>query len=418
MHHPAATRPPRREVVPAYETGTPAYRRVTTALWFAGAGTFMVLYSVQALLPLFSQSFDVSPAASSLALSAATGTLALAIIPVSVVAEQWGRRRVMTISLTATAVLGLIAPLSPSFEFLLVVRALQGIAMAGVPALSMGHLTQEISRRSLGHAMGVLIAGNTLGGLSGRMLAEGVAAAAGWRAAMAAVGALSLLCLAGFRLLIPEPRAPASGRVPLRTLAVQIRGHLADSGVRRACLISFALMSGFVTMYNFLDFRLLAAPYSLPHGLVGLVFLAYLGGTLSSPGAGRLGDRFGRLPVIWASIMLAAGSAVLSLAEPLPLVLLALVLFTMAFFAAHSVTSGWLNERTGAGAAQASALYLFSYYAGSSVGGTAGGFTFEAWRWPGAVGYIVALASLALAAAYLLARTPARTPARGSSQAS
>lgn len=393
----------------AHAAGTPGYRRLNAALWLAGAGTFMVLYSVQALLPLFSQTFDVSPAASSLTLSAATGTLALAIIPVSVVAEQWGRKRVMTVSLTATAVLGLLAPLAPSFEVLLAVRALQGFAMAGVPALAMGHLTQEVSARSLGHAMGILIAGNTIGGLSGRMIAGSLADVAGWRVAMAAVGVASLLCLVGFRLLIPEPTARTTGRVPLRTLLHQINAHLRDPGVRRACVTSFVLMSAFVTMYNFLGFRLLEPPYSLSHGLVSLVFLAYLGGTFASPGAGRLGDRIGRPPVIALSLLLSLAAAVLSLVDLLPVVLIALVVFTIGFFGAHSATSSWLNHRTGTGAAQASALYLFSYYAGSSVGGTTGGLAFERGHWPGVVAYIAVLLLAALVAALLLRRTPPRS---------
>lgn len=390
---------------PRHEAGSPGYRRLNAALWCAGAGTFMLLYSAQALLPQLAATFEVSPAVSSLALSVATGTLALAIIPVSVVAEQWGRRRVMTVSLTATAVLGLLAPLAPSFEALLAVRALQGVAMAGVPALAMGHLTQEVSRRALGHAMGVLIAGNTVGGLSGRLLAGALADLAGWRTAMASVGVLSVLCLVGFRVLVPEPVRPPR-KVALRRLAGDLGGHLRDPGVRRACLLSFVLMSAFVSMYNFLGFRLLAPPYSLSDAVVGLVFLAYLAGTVSSPTAGRLGDRLGRATVLRASILLSLGAAVLSLAPALPVVLLSLVVFTVGFFGAHTVTSGWLSERTTTGAAQASALYLFSYYAGSSVGGVTGGLAFERGAWAGLVAHIGLLLVVALGAAYLLGRTP------------
>jgi YNFM family putative membrane transporter len=386
--------------------GTPGYRRLNTALFFAGAGTFMLLYSVQALLPMFSHTFDVSPATSSLSLSAATATLALAIIPVSAVAESWGRRRVMTLSLTATAALGLLAPLAPTFEVLLGLRALQGAAMAGVPALAMGHITQEVDPRSLGHAMGVLIAGNTIGGLSGRMLAGALAEVAGWRTAMAVIGVLSLGCLVAFRLLVPRPRGETPARVPLGTLVEQLNGHLRDPGVRRACTTSFVMMSAFVTVYNYLGFRLLAPPFDLSHALVGLVFLAYLAGTVSSTVAGRLGDRLGRVPVLWMSIALALVAALVSLWDFLPAVLVSLVVFTVGFFGAHSVTSGWLNERTTTAAAQASSLYLFSYYAGSSLGGTSGGIAFEHGEWPGVVAFVVALLVTALGAAYLLGRTP------------
>ncbi|QNN53906.1 MFS transporter [Nocardioides mesophilus] len=387
-----------------HRAGTTEFRRLNLALWCAGAGTFILLYAVQGLLPSFTATFDVSPSESSLTLSAATGMLALAIIPVSVIAESWGRVRVMTVSLTLSALLGLLAPLAPSFEVLLGIRALQGVAMAGVPALAMGHVAAEVDRRSLGQAMGVLIAGNTIGGLSGRMVASVLGDLAGWRWAMAGVGVLSLACLVGFRLLIPPARGAAPARVPVRQLGAQLAAHLRDPGVRAVCAVSFLLMSAFVTVYNYLGYRLLAEPFDVPQALVGLVFLVYLAGTVSSTVAGVLGDRFGRLTVLWGSIVLALLAAVGSLADFLPAILVCLVLYTVGFFGAHSSASGWLNARAVTAPGQASALYLFSYYAGSSIGGASGGVAYERAGWPGLVVFIATLLAVALVLAVLLRR--------------
>ncbi len=234
-HRPTGVAPaqlPRRPgPVAGHVAGTPEFRRICAALWCAGAGTFVLLYAVQALLPAFSETFAVSPAASSLTLSVSTGALALAIVPVSAVADSWGRTRVMTVSLTASALLGLVAPLAPSFETLLVLRTLQGVAMAGIPALAMAHLAREVSPRSLGDAMGVLIAGNTVGGLSGRLVAGAVVDLAGWRVALAAVGVVSLLCLVGFRLLLP----PRSWRRPDACPSARSPGTCATTCATRAC---------------------------------------------------------------------------------------------------------------------------------------------------------------------------------------
>jgi MFS transporter, YNFM family, putative membrane transport protein len=385
-----------------HAAGTAAYRRISAALFLAGAGTFTLLYSAQALLPAFADSFQVSPAVSSLTLSAATGTLALAIIPISAVAESWGRQRVMTLSLTVAAVLGLLAPLAPSFEVLLAIRAVQGVAMAGMPALAMAHLSREVQGRFLGQAMGLLIAGNTIGGLSGRLLGGVVTDWAGWRVALAVVGGLSFLCLVGFHLLMPPTLDPGPRAHSVGELARQVVSHLGDPGVRRVCLVSFVLMSAFVTVYNYLGFRLLEPPFGLSQALVGLIFLVYLAGTVSSTVAGALGDRVGRPQVLWVSVALALVAAVASLPDLLWLVLAALVLFTVGFFGAHSVASSWLSQRVSAAPAQASALYLFCYYAGSSVGGAAGGVPYERAGWPGVVGFVVALLLVALVCALLL----------------
>jgi len=248
-----------------------------------------------------------------------------------------------------------------------------------------------------------------MGGMSGRLLSSAVADVADWRAGMAAVGVLALLCVAAFRLLLPPPtavRQPTSGAV----LRGHLGTHLRDPGVRRLCLTSFVLMSGFVTVYNFLGYRLLEPPFDLSQTLVGLVFSAYLAGTLTAPATGRLGDRVGRRAVLLLSVLLALAALALTLGDALPVVLVGLVLFTMGFFGAHTSASGMVGNRARTGRSQASALYLLAYYAGSSVGGWVGGLAYEAGEWPGVVLYVGALMAAALVLALLLRRTPPLAP--------
>ncbi len=393
-----------------YERGTAAYGRLGAAMWCAGLATFVLVYCVQALLPTLAAEFGVSSSAASLALSATTGTLALAIVPLSAVAESWGRTRVMTAALAASAVLGVLAPLAPTFGTLVAVRALQGVALAALPALAMAHVTREVAPRWLGGAVGLLIAGNTIGGLSGRLVAGAVADLAGWRVALAVIGVLSLLCTVAFRLLLPPALAPAPPRVRLRELGVPLRAQLSDPGL--CCLfgIAFLLMGAFVTVYNYLGFRLLAPPFELPAALVGLVFLGYLAGTWASTGAGRLGDRFGRRRVLWAAVLLAIVGVWVTLPDRLPAVLAGLLVVTIGFFAAHSVASSWVGRRASmlpAGSpAVASSLYLFAYYLGSSIGGAAGGLAYDAGGWLAVTAYVTALLGAALALALMLRRVP------------
>jgi YNFM family putative membrane transporter len=391
-----------------HERGTRAYRRLGAAMWCAGLATFVLVYCVQALLPTLAAEFGVSSSAASLALSATTGTLALAIVPLSAVAESWGRTRVMTAALAASAVLGVLAPLAPTFGALVAVRALQGVALAALPALAMAHVTREVAPRWLGGAVGLLIAGNTIGGLSGRLVAGAVADVAGWRVALAVVGGLSLLCTVAFRLLLPPALAAAPARVRLRELGGPLRAQLADPGLRCLFAIAFLLMGAFVTVYNYLGFRLLAPPFGLPAALVGLVFLGYLAGTWASTGAGRLGDRWGRRRVLWAAVLVAVAGAWVTLPDRLPAVLAGLLVVTVGFFAAHSVASSWVGRRASmlpAGSpAVASSLYLFAYYLGSSIGGALGGVAYDHSGWPAVVAYVTALLAGALVLAITLRR--------------
>jgi MFS transporter, YNFM family, putative membrane transport protein len=383
-----------------HHRGSPGLRRVNLALFVAGLTTFMSLYSTQALLPVLSQEFRVSPTAASLLVSMATGTLALAVIPVSSLSERFGRTRVMLVCSAIAAPLGLLLPLCPSFAALAAVRAAQGIALAGVPAVAMAYLADEVHPEALGGAMGRYIAGNTVGGLAGRLLPGFVTGLAGWRWALAATALATVLLTVAFWALLPRSRFFTPSR------ASGLLRHLADPGMRRLYLVGLVLMSTFVTVYNYLGYRLIAAPFGLPQSLVALTFVMYLAGTFSSPAAGSLADRVGRRPVLLGACVVTAAGLLLTLPDTLPVVAVGLLVMTSGFFAAHSVASGWVGRRAAHGRAQASGLYLFAYYLGSSVGGSAGGLAYEHGRWPETVVYGLILLTVALLAALGVRRTP------------
>jgi len=323
---------------------------------------------------------------------------------VSSLSEVFGRRRVMITSALAASLLGLATTLAPSLPVLLVIRVLQGFALAGVPAVAMAYLAEEVERGSLGRAMGVFIAGNSIGGLSGRVISGALADHGGWRVALAGVGVISVSCAVAFAVVLPRSGhfTPAPPRV--RGLITTLRRNVKDTGLLRLYLISFALMGGFVTVYNYLSFRLSRPPYELSSTVIGLLFASYLAGTYSSAAAGRLADRHGRYPVLACGVVVTAGGALLTLPASLALIVAGLVLLTGGFFAAHSVASGWVGARARVAPAQASALYMCAFYVGSSVGGSAGGLFYGHGGWPLTVAFVLGMVGVALASAASLPR--------------
>ncbi|MEV6960065.1 MFS transporter [Streptomyces sp. NPDC051207] len=366
--------------------GGPGYRRMSLALFLAGVATFALLYSTQALLPLISGGFGVSASDASWTVAAATGGLAVFVLPMSALSERYGRRTVMTASLAVAVTVGLLVPFAPSLTALVALRAVQGAALAGLPASATAYLAEEVTPKALVTAIGLFVAGNSVGGMSGRVVTGWVAQEWGWRVALGVIGAVAVVCAVAFRVLLPAPRHFRPGSPRPRVLARTVRGHLSNPLLRRLYAIGALFMTVFGGVYTVIGYRLTGAPFGLGQGIVGSIFLVYLVGTVSASTAGRLVGRLGRRGALYAAGGTTAAGLLLSLADSLPLVLAGLVLITAGFFAGHAVASSAVSKTATHGRAQASALYQSAYYVGSSAGSTAGAVAFHGGGWAGTVG--------------------------------
>ncbi|MFI0784672.1 MFS transporter [Streptomyces lydicus] len=383
--------------------GGPGYRRMSFALFAAGVATFALLYSTQALLPAISGDLRVSPDQASWTVSAATFGLALGVIPLSALSERFGRRTLMTASLTVAAVIALVVPFAPSLGVLIALRAVQGVALAGLPASAMAFLAEEVRAKALVAAIGLFVAGNSIGGMSGRIVTGWVAQAWGWRAALGAVGVLAVVCAVTFRLLVPRARHFAPRAVGPRALARTLGGHLADPLLRRLYGIGALFMTVFGAVYTVIGYRLVAEPFNLPQGIVGSIFVIYLVGTVSSAAAGKLVARVGRRGALYLAVGTTSTGLLLSLSDTVGAVLAGLVLITAGFFAGHAVASSSVSRTAKTARAQASALYQCAYYVGSSLGGALGAAAFHAVGWEGTV--LLGLAAMLGAASITLYAT-------------
>ncbi|MFE1782401.1 MFS transporter [Streptomyces sp. NPDC059506] len=377
--------------------GTSAYRRAILALFAAGTATFLLVYATQGLLPAISAEFSATPARASLTVSLTTGALAAALLPVSTLSEKYGRLQVMTASVFGAALVGLAIPFSPDLTTLVVLRALQGVALAGLPASAMAYLAEEVSPRALAGAVGLYVAGNSLGGMTSRLAAGWIAQWTNWRIALGVLGAASLLCAVTFLLLAPKARHFTPSPINPAALLRTVRGHLGNPLLLRLYLLGMLFMSVFGSVYTVLAYRLTEAPFHLAEGVIGSIFLVYLVGTFTSAVSGRLTARIGRRGSLYTGIATVTAGLLLTLADSLTAVLLGLVLITGGFFTGHVVASGSVSGTAASGRAQASALYMTAYYVGNSVGGTVGAGAYHSAGWSGTTA--VALLAMAAAAA-------------------
>ncbi|WP_288380043.1 MFS transporter [uncultured Massilia sp.] len=391
--------------------GSTEYRRINRAMAFGGFSVFALLYCVQPLMPLLARDFRLTPAQSSLALSVSTAALAVALLASGSVAERIGRKQLMVASMTGGALLTLISAFTFDYTQLVAVRALLGLVLGGLPAVAMAYLSDEVEGASLGHAMGMYISGSAFGGMSGRVLSSVISDFVSWRVAVGLLGAAGLYAAWEFSRSLPASRHAGAPRMKGPGFVDGLRRHLSDAGLPWLFVLPFLLMGCFVSLYNYISYRMLGAPFHLSQSAVGAVSLLYLLGMFSSMWAGKLADRLGRRNVLWLFMCVMIAGLLVTLVESVLAIVLGVGLATFGFFAAHSVASSWVGRRAKAPQALASGIYLFCYYLGSSVVGWLTGYLWEHWGWPGVVALLAALLGVGLAIALRLRHLrPAAAP--------
>ena len=377
-------------------------------MFLAGLATFAQIYCVQPLLPLLADDFRVGVAQSSLALSVTTSCLAVSILCAGALSETVGRRGLMFGSMALAAVWNLVAALAPSWPVLLLARGMEGLALGGVPAVALAYLAEEVVPRGLGRSVGLYIGGTAFGGMAGRLGVSALSDLRSCRFALVVVSVLGLLAAVGFIALLPPSRnfARRHATAAVSHLAAW-RAHLENRALLPLFLIGGLSMGALVTIYNYVGFRLRAPPFNLSPTQIGLIFSAYLLGIVASIAAGALADRIGRRPVLAGGIAIGAAGVLLTWPGSLPSIIGGVALVTVGFFVAHSVASAGVGQLAQGGKGHASSLYLLTYYIGSSVLGSLGGWFWERAGWGGVAGFALSLLLLAL----LLALAPRKSPA-------
>jgi MFS transporter, YNFM family, putative membrane transport protein len=385
-------------------SGTKRYRQINLAFFAAGFVTFITLYDVQPLLPVFSKEFGLPAALGSLPLSLTTCALAVTMLFAGTVSETFGRKQVMVTSLVLTSALALGTSLTSSFPALLTLRLLQGIALAGLPAIAMAYLSEEIAPASLGSAIGLYISGNAIGGMTGRIFTAAMTEWVSWRAALGCIGVFCLLLSLFFARSLPPSSNFTRRPFAVRYLFSSLFKQLQDPALLYLYGISFLVMGAFVTLYNYITFRLLAPPYSLSHTSVSWIFLVYLLGSFSSSMVGRQVEIFGRKRMLYLTVSTMILGVLVTLSRDIATIVVGIALLTCGFFGSHTIASSWVGSRARSARAQAASLYLFSYYLGSSVSGTAGGLFWASYGWEGVVCLILVLLAAGICCVKRLSR--------------
>jgi predicted MFS family arabinose efflux permease len=186
----------------------------------------------------------------------------------------------------AMAIMSLSGQGPASFGALLALRALQGVFIPGVAAVTVAYAGDRYPPARLPQVVAGLMGAAIAGGLAGRVMSGPVTAVFGWRATFLVSAALTALAALGLaRELAPSP-APRT--VAWRAAYGGVLAHLRDRRLVGAFLIGACLFFGWMGLFTYLPYHLTSPRYRLPTALVSSVYLVYAAGVVASPIAGRL----------------------------------------------------------------------------------------------------------------------------------
>ncbi|WP_029000291.1 Bcr/CflA family efflux MFS transporter [Azohydromonas australica] len=184
-------------------------------------------------LPRLTRAFGATTAQSQLTMSALILAFGIGQLFWGPVADRFGRRPVLLLSLALYTLASAGGAAAPAIEWLILWRTLQGAALAAVVVCARAMVRDLYEPHEGAHVMSKGMSGLGLIAISSPMLGGALAVALGWRAPLGAVAAIGALALAFVALRLPESLAQRNPHaLRLGPLAASVREVLAHRTFR------------------------------------------------------------------------------------------------------------------------------------------------------------------------------------------
>jgi MFS transporter, YNFM family, putative membrane transport protein len=342
----------------------------------------------------------------SLMVTASTLGVALAAPLIGQIADRIGRKRVIVLSALTLGIATLLTATSTSLGALLVWRFIQGVATPGVFSVTTAYVHDQWPAGRAASAISAYVSGTIVGGFSGRLIAGFTAGHFGWHWAFIALGCVNLVVAAYLWAFLPTERPFAHPEAPTRLIDGML-DHLRNKQLVAAYSVGSCVLFSLTALFTYVTFHLAAPPFSLGPGLLGSIFVVYLVGAVVTPFAGRRIDKDGHGKMMIAAALIGTIGALLSLMPNLWTVIAGLAICSSGVFIAQASATSFVGVAAKHNRALALGLYVSFYYAGGSLGGTAPGWLWQAFGWPGCVALVIAVQMVIAGVAWTRWTSPA-----------
>jgi predicted MFS family arabinose efflux permease len=360
------------------------------AVGLAGYCAFINLYSPQSILPLLSEEFHASAAEVSTIITVSTLAVALTAPFTGAVADVLGRKRVIVAAMFVLVIPTLMVGLSTSLSAVIFWRAVQGLVLPPIFAVTVAYIGDEWPAKEATTAAGIYSSGSSLGGFSGRLVTGVIADLISWRAGFAVLAGVAAVGAVAVAFLLPRERRFVRSE-GLRASGRQMLGHFRNSQLVATFAVGFGVLFNFICTFTFISFYLAAPPYNLSASWLGALFVTYLVGSVLTPWIGWAVGRFGRRPFMVGVIAVWLAGIALTLAPSLPLIVAGLALGAGCGLICQAVSTGYVTVTAKAGRSSAVGLYVTGFYLGGSFGAAVGAIAWTLGGWPACVALVAAM---------------------------
>jgi predicted MFS family arabinose efflux permease len=361
-----------------------------TPVVLAGFCAFLTLYAPQPILPMLASFFHASNVMISLMITASTIGVALAAPVIGQIADRIGRKRIIVLSAFTLGAATLLIATSTTLGMLLFWRFMQGVATPGVFSVTTAYVHDEWPPHRAASAISAYVSGTVIGGFSGRVIVGFIAEHWGWHSAFVLLGTISIAIAVYLAIFLPVETNFARPELPARVFD-SIVEHMRNPRLRAAYAIGFCVLFTQIALFTYVTFHLAAPPFLLSPAVLGSIFVVYLGGAIVTPLAGRRIGKDGHPRMLIAASVLGAAGALLTLAPNLWIVVAGLTLCSSGVFIAQASATSFVGTAAARNRGLALGLYVTFYYVGGSFGGTAPGWLWTQFGWPGCVALVVAV---------------------------
>jgi predicted MFS family arabinose efflux permease len=384
------------------------------AVGLIGYCAFVNLYAPQSILPLLSQEFGATAAQVSTIITVSTLAVAVTAPFTGAIADVLGRKRVIVAAMFVLVVPTLMVGLATSLSAVIFWRAVQGLVLPPIFAVTVAYIGDEWPPREATTAAGIYSSGSSLGGFTGRLITGLLADLIGWRAGFIALAGIAFGGAIATLFLLPHERKfvrseglLASGR--------QMLAHFRNGQLLATYAVGFGVLFNFICTFTYVSFHLAAAPYNLSATALGAIFVVYLTGSALTPWAGWAIGRFGRRRFTARVLALWIAGIALTLVPSLPLIILGLAISAGCGLVCQAISTGYVTTTAKAGRSSAVGLYVTSFYVGGSFGAALGGLAWTLGGWPACVALVatmlaIMMATVLFAWAHGVPAAPAATP--------